>query len=547
VAAGSDNERGQILWSNGDVQNFTGRLVWCAGRIVAVTNQPHTALDFWRGGVWIGHEDYDGPIAQGDQQEADQLDCAVSPTMRYLTVRVGTTTRLYSFNDGDPEEIACVQNPYARATIPTDSGWLVEWDEKRITARPYNSRDGLVLLDKDEGHQFYFDAIELGDDLLLAYSYGQGQLASDYRAVETKFFASLPTTDVITRQTPSGYPYTDLPLPVELFYYYYQHANDSPGAPYATPSDVPCQACYPLSAGEIELANAADMPVIVDLTAAQTLTIKRLKAIGVRNEGTGEELGPQLKAAMPVAQAKGVPVLVYDDRPNPRVPQPWPSWCVFSVQCFYSFGQTPESFVSESEPKLKAAVAAGVTCLDVAFSAFDRNLADWPDGLLVTLQSCAGELCRRVPQIVSVSFFDGGRWGYLPTGEIVGGSYVHNLLPAHRQLKACVPDGPSRWPIPPILPPETDDMSTLHTWAGMEAEITAACICVGMNAADTHNTQLLNRDRFLGRYAPEQWPPERITHDILVKRWPTLTLSDCIDKSGQPLTVSQIYLSHFSV
>ncbi len=83
-------------------------------------------------------------------------------------------------------------------------------------------------------------------------------------------------------------------------------------------------------------------------------------------------------------------------------------------------------------------------------------------------------------------------------------------------------------------------MSPLYTWASMEQEITAACYCANLSPADTHNAQAINKDRFIGKFAPEQWPPQRILQSILVVKWPTLTVEDCTGKDGQPLTVSQI-------
>jgi hypothetical protein len=521
------------LWRDGTLQDFTGRIVGVsADGVVILTNQDHTSLDI-RYGPSNGDNSsaIGGVLQQSNAQESDQLD--VQLVNNWLSFRTQNGTTFAPLHAQFP--IAFLPNPAARTTIPLDNGTLVEWDGQRITWRPHDSRMGLVLRDAP-GDFFYIDAVQVDGDLILVGSLGPGQLAGDYQARVFSDFESLPRVDVLTPPVPAGYPYTPLAAPVELFYYFYQHAQDSPGAAYATPPDVPCHACYPISAGEIALANAADLPVIVDLTAAQTIPIKHLKAIGVRNEGTGEALGPQLKAAMPVAQTKGVPVLVYDDRPDPRVPQPWPAWCVFSVQCFYSFGQSPEAFVAESVPKLEAAVAAGVTCLDVAFSAFDRNLAGWPDGLLATLQSCAGELCRRVPQIVSVSFFNGGRWN---EPLQVGGAYFHELIPEHRKLQACIPVGPSRWPVPPV-PVETDDMANLNTWAVFLPEMQAACYCANLSEADTKNTLAISKDRFIGKYAVEGKTPQWMIHDTLVKRWPALTEAECVGPDGQPLTVHQI-------
>lgn len=83
-------------------------------------------------------------------------------------------------------------------------------------------------------------------------------------------------------------------------------------------------------------------------------------------------------------------------------------------------------------------------------------------------------------------------------------------------------------------------MSSLYTWAAMEQEITAACYCANLSQPDTHNEQALNKDRFIGKFAPEAWPPQRILQSILVKKWPQLTVPDCVGKDGQPLAVSQI-------
>ncbi len=414
VVAGSGNSFGQIRWADGTLQDFTGRLVGVSNEgIVSLTSQDHTALSFWASGRQIASFDPGGVIRQSNAQESDQLDQQLVNS--WLTVGVGVTTRLVNFIDMQTP-IGYLPNEYARTVIPLDNGTLVEWDGKRTTWRPHDSRNGLVLLDTN-ADTFYLDAVDADGTLVLVWSAGAGQLRSDFQVKTVKDFESLPRVDVITRPTQSGYPYTALPLPIGLGIYMRDHAPDSHGAPFATPPDLPYGYCFPQTIGEVSMAVAAGVGGVSGSGSPaiqpSQIPLAFLAAIGCREDaGGGPTLEQQIDTAIPQCVALSKPLLCYIDSLNPVYPANLPTWAVRSMQVFYQFGESPIDFVTRVLPAIKSVADTGP--VDIAFSAFDRNLPNWPTGLLATLQSCAGELCRREPRIVSVSMFNGGRWGILP-------------------------------------------------------------------------------------------------------------------------------------
>ncbi len=536
VIAGSNNSFGVIRWPDATVQAFDGRLVGVsADGVVILTDQKHRQLRFLRDGVVIGQWDTGGIIQQSNACESDQLDVAL--VNGWLTVRTEPGTLLYDAAlHVSPDFLL---NPYARTTIPLDNGTLVEWDGQRITWRPHDSRMGLVL--RDEQSDFYYlDSVDVDGELILVGSLGPGQLSSDFKAYRFPNFESLPRVDVIERPMPVGYDYSKLPLTVDLLVYKRDHAPDSSGAPFSTPAGLPYSACYPETLGEIQMANAAGVACIVGYNSPLLSQIANLKALSVRNED-GSSLPEQIDKAIPVCRKLGKALLVYDDQ-KAGLPANFPfDFGVFSLQTFYELNETPRAFVARFTPIIQSLIDRGVCYVDLAFSAFDRNIpiSQWQNGAdtLKVLQSAAHEFCRLFPAIVSVSFFDGGRWGTLPNGETVWGTYKYALQTEHRKLLAALPVGPSRYPTPPPTP-ETD-MSTLYTWASMERELYAACFCCNLDVNETKNTVAINTDRFIGKFAAEVWPPQRILQSILVRKWPALTVADCM-KDGQPLTVSQI-------
>ncbi len=207
VVAGSGNSFGQIRWPSGELQDFTGRLVGIsADGVVILTNQDHTSLDFWHDGQRFWSLDPGGILQQSNAQESDQLDCQWLND--WLTWRTQHGTTLFQYRGNTVTSVGgYVPNPYARTTIPLDNGTLVEWDGKRTTWRPHDSRNGLILRDEPSDF-FYLDAVDVDGDLILIGSLGAGQLATDFKAYEFKDYESLPRVDVITRPTPSGYDYT---------------------------------------------------------------------------------------------------------------------------------------------------------------------------------------------------------------------------------------------------------------------------------------------------------------------------------------------------
>lgn len=551
VAAGSNNSAGQIRWADGRLQYFTGRVLFVSAEgIVGITNGDHTSIDLWDEGGNFASAVFNAPIAQGNQSESDQLDCAL--VWGVLTVRTDVN-RMFQMTPALIQVGDYLPNPSSRTTFPlitsTGDWWVCDWDTVRITARPYNSALGIVLLDTDAEHQYFIDAAIVGNDIVLIYSYGAGQQRGDYRAVLVNSYEALPRVDVLTPPVDPGFPYTELPAPIDIGYYFYQWAPDSQGAKFDTPPDVPLSFCIPLTLGELQRANYAKVAVLAEtdgvnltvgserngnLTVIQRSDIYALKAI----------YGSPALDTQAVCQREGVTLYHYQDTPAPVVPLNWPSWAVFACQCYFELTDTPTSFVDRKEATLKRLLAEGVQCLDVTFSGYDRNSPLPSDSWLTMMQSCAGELCRRVPQIVSVTIFDGGRHGIdPPTGLPIGGSYLHDLLPAHRKLKACIPSGPSRWPVPPTpIPPILGD--DMNTWATMQQEIAAACFCVGLNHQQTSDELTIGEQRFVKtpNIPPvEDWPPQQILWNILVKRWNTLTVADCVDpKTGAALTVHQI-------
>jgi hypothetical protein len=84
----------------------------------------------------------------------------------------------------------------------------------------------------------------------------------------------------------------------------------------------------------------------------------------------------------------------------------------------------------------------------------------------------------------------------------------------------------------------------MNTWATMQQEISAACVCCGLTAQQTRDELTIGEQRFVKtpNIPPvEDWPPQQILWNILRQRWPTLTVSDCVDpKTGVALTVHQI-------
>ncbi len=537
--------QGFVLWADGSLQslpscvypcwvNDIGQVAYTYGekQSLVIIQQGQPDIELQTGGI-------------GDDAVAGPDTNSVWP---YCVVRSYSRGQLlYDLRTQDLVP-GHVPNPYAnmtRVVIIDGMPWLVERTE-RITARPFNSNQGIVIPTSTD--QNALDATTADTALQATWWSATGTSPATWQGlVSIDHPERLPRVDVITPPIPAGFPYTELPGPIDLGYYFYQWATDSQGDQFTTPAGVPCGFCYPLTWGELQLANAAKVPVMVEtdgvhltigsgtgLRIIQRSDIYSLKAI----------LGQPDAATKDVCAREGVTLIQYQDTPAPVVPADWPFWGVFAAQCYFALGMLPEVFVQQSVARLLALLAAGVEYLDVTFSAYDRN-QPYDPAWLAMMQSCAGEICRRVPQVVSVSFFNGGRWRQFPDGSKIGGTYLYGLQTEHRKLKACIPAGPSRWPAPPPpQPPETDDMANLLTWAAMKPELEAACFCAGLNAQQTSDELKIGEQRFLHtKEIPtgEVWPPQNLIQHILVNRWTTLTIADCVDpKTGQPLTVSQI-------
>ncbi len=404
VAAGSNNSSGQIRWADGRLQDFTGRVLFVSAEgIVGITDPDHQSVALWNTLGLLDSKSFDAPIAQGNQSEPDQLDCAF--VGRILSVR--TTRTLLFLYDSALQPISYVPNDASRTTIPiftrTGQLWLCEWNTVTVTARPYTSALGIVVLANDQEHQFYLDSTISFDDLILVYSYGAGQQRADYRAVLVNNYESLPRVDVLTPPIVPALPMPVAPLPplTNLWYFAYHHADwNQPGGPFPDIDQaLRCDAIYGLSDDEISYALSLGKPCIITfdqaVTWAEPLHAKGLLWAFVARNENGADLQAQVDALEPLCVQYDRPMVVYNDGGMEKWPTRWPRYAVASVKCYFEAYEPIDQWRTRSRAIVRQFQASFPTVpIDLCYSAFDRNVTGWTPETLSNLQVVASELAH---------------------------------------------------------------------------------------------------------------------------------------------------------